>query len=131
MAGVREALLDTSVLVAHLRERMDLADHAEEGTNWYLSVISQGELIEGVLTSSQSNTNEVKLRALLSGMGILPATEETAECYARIASYLKSRGTMIPQNDMWIAACALEHDLPLATRDAHFQRVKDLQVLMW
>jgi tRNA(fMet)-specific endonuclease VapC len=131
MLGVREALLDTSVLVAHIRNSLNLTDYAQEGVNWYLSVISQGELVQGVLTSSQAKINDARLRRLLSEMGILPVTEETAERYASIASQLAGRGATIPQNDMWIAACALEHDLPLATSDAHFQRVKDLQVLMW
>jgi tRNA(fMet)-specific endonuclease VapC len=75
--------------------------------------------------------NEQKVRKLLDTFGILAVTEDYAENYAQIAADLESRGSLIPQNDMWIAACALEHNLPVATRDIHFQRVKGLQVLMW
>jgi tRNA(fMet)-specific endonuclease VapC len=131
MAAIREALLDSSVLIAHIRNVLDLAHHTEEGTNWYVSVIAQGELKQGILTSAHSKANGAKLQTLLASMSILPVSEETADRYAQIASHLESRGAIIPQNDMWIAACAIEHHLPLATRDAHFQRVKDLQVLMW
>jgi len=33
---------------------------------------------------------------------------------------------MVPINDIWIAAIALENDLTLVTRDAHFQRFPQL-----
>jgi tRNA(fMet)-specific endonuclease VapC len=38
---------------------------------------------------------------------------------------------MIPENDIWIAAVALECDMPLATLDAHFRRVEGLTVIQW
>lgn len=33
---------------------------------------------------------------------------------------------MIPTNDIWVAALALEHDLPLYALDEHFERVAGL-----
>jgi predicted nucleic acid-binding protein len=40
------------------------------------------------------------------------------------------RGTLIGSNDLWIAATALEHSLPLVTRDIdHFRRIPDLQLI--
>lgn len=35
---------------------------------------------------------------------------------------------MIPTNDLWIAATAAEHGLPLLTRDAHFQGLPGVEV---
>ena len=55
----------------------------------------------------------------------MPA-RETAEHYARLFVQLKRAGTPIPDDDLWIAALALEHDLPLITRDQHFERVPQL-----
>ena len=37
----------------------------------------------------------------------------------------------IPENDVWIAASAIEHDLPLLTRARHFRNVNGLKVLTW
>jgi tRNA(fMet)-specific endonuclease VapC len=51
---------------------------------------------------------------------------ETAEQYARLFVQLKRAGTPIPDNDLWIAALALEHDLMLITRDRHFQHIPQL-----
>jgi len=55
----------------------------------------------------------------------LPA-RETAEHYARIFVQLKRAGTPVPDNDLWIAAIALEFDLTLITRDRHFERIPQL-----
>jgi predicted nucleic acid-binding protein len=51
--------------------------------------------------------------------------------YGQVKATLAKAGTPIPQNDIWIAAAALEHDLPVATRDAHFSKVPDLLILNW
>lgn len=37
----------------------------------------------------------------------------------------------IPENDIWIAAVALQHGWPLATRDEHFGRITGLEILFW
>jgi tRNA(fMet)-specific endonuclease VapC len=57
--------------------------------------------------------------------------DATAEIYANLAAELERKGTPIPENDIWIAAVSLELDMPLATRDAHFERVAGLAVLRW
>ena len=44
---------------------------------------------------------------------------------------LAKAGTPIPENDIWIAAVAQEHGLPLAARDQHFNQIAGLQVLQW
>jgi predicted nucleic acid-binding protein len=56
---------------------------------------------------------------------LLPA-RQTAEHYARLFVQLKRAGTPIPDNDIWIAALALEHDLLLITRNRHFEHVPQL-----
>lgn len=44
---------------------------------------------------------------------------------------LKRKGKPIPENDVWIAACALQHDLILVTRDGHFEYVEGLRFESW
>jgi tRNA(fMet)-specific endonuclease VapC len=44
---------------------------------------------------------------------------------------LKRHGKPIPENDLWIAAICVEHDLPLATVDSHFDYVEGLHVYSW
>jgi tRNA(fMet)-specific endonuclease VapC len=51
---------------------------------------------------------------------------ETADHFAKLFVQLKLAGTPLPDNDMWIGALALEHDLTLITRDQHFDRIPQL-----
>jgi predicted nucleic acid-binding protein len=44
---------------------------------------------------------------------------------------LSTEGKNIPTNDVWVAALAREHRLPLAAQDEHFSRVPDLNIVRW
>ena len=90
-----------------------------------------GELYKGALKSNHPEINRLKIDEFLRVAAVLYPDAATAEAYARIANTLEARGTLIPQNDIWISAVAIEADLPLATRDEHFQRVEELLVLLW
>ena len=50
----------------------------------------------------------------------------TTHDYARLFRQLRAAGTPIPTNDLWIAALAAQHDLPLFTRDGHFDYLPQL-----
>lgn len=54
-----------------------------------------------------------------------------AEHFGRISAELSTAGQGILVNDIWIAALAREHQLPLATHDAHFNRVDGIRILQW
>jgi tRNA(fMet)-specific endonuclease VapC len=58
-------------------------------------------------------------------------TADTAVTYAALRVALRQLGRPIPANDAWIAALALEHRLPVLSRDAHFDSVPDLQRTSW
>ena len=54
-------------------------------------------------------------------------TAETNIVYAGLRGALKPRGRLIPANDAWIAALAMEHGLSLLSRDTHFDVVRGLR----
>jgi tRNA(fMet)-specific endonuclease VapC len=62
---------------------------------------------------------------------LLLCDEQTARQYGRISQQLRKKGRPIPQNDMWIAALALQHGLTLVTRDAHFSHIDGLLLQDW
>ena len=64
-------------------------------------------------------------------MTILSADETTADIYSDIKHDLAGRGQMVPDNDIWIAATAMQYGLTLASRDAHFTRVAGLAQEQW
>jgi len=74
------------------------------------------------------NGVESPLDRLTSLTGVREIDLITALRYATIRSDLRSKGQLIPDNDLWIAATALAHDLTLATGDRHFERVPGLKL---
>ncbi len=60
---------------------------------------------------------------------MLPPTPDICWQYGRISRHLKDNGQLIGTNDLWIAATAVVHGMPLVTRNvAHFRRVPDLEI---
>ena len=62
---------------------------------------------------------------------LLGASAETAVHYAAIRKEVKEAGTPIPWHDLWIAAQARQHSLPVLSRDAHFDFVRGLTRITW
>lgn len=107
---------------AGLAERLGFCDEV------WIPLIVLAELKAGFYGGERTNNNEVLLQKLLAkpNVGILLPTRETVEHYARLFVQLKRAGTPVPDNDLWIAALALQHDLILVTRDQHFQHIPQL-----
>jgi len=59
---------------------------------------------------------------------LMKPDEKTAQLYADVFGDLRRRGTPIPTNDLWIAALARQHRLPLLSFDAHFRAVQGLEL---
>lgn len=57
------------------------------------------------------------------GVRTVHSTDSTAHHYAALFAQLRRKGTPIPTNDIWIAALAIEHNLVLYSRDAHFDHI--------
>ena len=128
---IGDLVLDTSVVIAALRRVPGIEEKLEEAERLWLPIIALGELELGVELASNVRAHRSALDAFLSAMILLPLTAETSRHYGRIKGSLVRTGTPIPENDLWIAAVAMEHDWPLATRDDHFNRVTGLLVRDW
>ena len=91
----------------------------------WIPLFALGEIKAGFQGGTQQRRNEGLLNRLLAKptVGVLLPSRETADNYARIFVQLKRAGTPVPDNDLWIAAMVLEHDLVLITRDRHFERI--------
>jgi len=120
--------LDTNRLTDLFQGDAELADRLGECDEVWIPLIVLAEMKAGFLGGSQQYRNETLLQTFLGKptVGILLPARETAEQYARLFVQLKRAGTPIPDNDLWIAALVLEHDLQLITRDRQFERVPQL-----
>ncbi len=126
-----DVLLDTTVAVAHLRGIAAVSQRLAEARVRYLPTVALGELHYGIQCSTKAEENLRQLARWLHVTVLVPVGVATAERYGALKQQLALAGTPIPENDLWIAAVALEHGLPLATRDDHFNRVPALTVLDW
>ena len=123
-------LLDSSVVIPHLRGRLNLNEYTG-GEPLFVPLTVLGELYKGVFKSNQPQRNRTLLEDYLQSVAVLHPDTATAVHYAQISADLERKGTPIPENDIWIAAMAIECAMPLATRDAHFELIEGLQILRW
>jgi predicted nucleic acid-binding protein len=121
--------LDTHRLVDLLRGDARLAGWLGTCDEVWIPLVVLGEIQAGFYGGTQQTHNQALLQALLAKatVAILLPARETAEQYARLFVQLKRAGTPVPDNGLWIAALALQHDLVLITRDQHFQYIPQLQ----
>jgi len=132
MGGTGSVVLDTSVVVDYLRKLdLKLIRELEEAEDLYLPLVVLGELLYGAYKSNQREQTLADVKRFTGVCTLLVPDETTADLYGQIKASLARQGTPIPQNDIWIAALSLEHQFPLATRDAHFLKVSGLIVLNW
>jgi tRNA(fMet)-specific endonuclease VapC len=94
-------------------------------------VIVLGEFRYGITHSRRHREYEAWLEQYLPAFRVLEVSAETAQEYARLRSELRHLGRPIPANDIWIAALCRQHDLPLLSRDVHFDNVKRLRRQAW
>lgn len=124
MAG--SYLLDTDIAIEVLRGDRELWERIRAKPEIYLSVVVLGELYYGARGSGRPVKNAERVDELKGRVTVLGCDEETARVYGELKARLKVRGRMIPSNDLWIAASALQHDLVLVSRDAHYDAVEGL-----
>ena len=60
---------------------------------------------------------------------LLSADEGTTFIYANLFRQLRTQGTPIPTNDLWIAALTIQHGLLLFSRDTHFNRLPQIPIV--
>jgi tRNA(fMet)-specific endonuclease VapC len=123
--------LDTNVYSAHYKaDPVAVALVAAVAQIW-LPAIVVGELRAGFLNGSKSAANELHLQEFLAlpYLAVANVTEVTSRHFAKVSQQLRRDGRPIPTNDIWIAATAMEHGIPLFTHDKHFCNVIGLQVV--
>ncbi len=97
-----------------------------------ISAITKSELMYGVEVSPRRQQDEAALNAFLRYVEVLDFPDEAAPHYAKIRADLKTRGTMIGANDLFIAVHARSLGLTLVTNNtSEFGRVSKLAIENW
>lgn len=123
--------LDTNAYSEFMRGRAAAVTLIEAADQIWMPFVVLGELHAGFLKGSRTAANQAELAEFLASpyVAIAGAGDATARIYARLFDALRRRGTPIPANDLWVAACALEQSAALVTYDAHFAAIEGLKVV--
>jgi len=115
--------LDTSAY-SNFKRGDERAKELIDGAEWIgLPVIVVGELWTGFVLGRRREENARELEEFIAN----PVVEElavgfqAARIYGEIVADLRSAGTPVPTNDIWIAAVAARAGATVLTYDDHFE----------
>lgn len=96
-----------------------------------LSATVLDELLAGFSNGKQADVNRRELQEFISDPNVifLSVNAQTAIEYSKIYRQLRTKGTPIPTNDMWIAAIASQLDMAVFSDDAHFSTIEGLRIV--
>ncbi len=124
-------ILDTNALSALADGDERLAARLGSTPEPAIPVIVLGEYFYGIRLSRHRGSYESWLNENLPDFAVLPVDAGTAAAYAGLRGELRALGRPIPENDLWIAALAIQHDLPVLSLDRHFSLVPNLRHFRW
>lgn len=124
-------LLDTNFLVGLWRQPRNgpearfLGAHADSVLA--LPWIAKGEFLAGAVIAGH---DAATVQRFLAPYPLTLAGDDTLVIYARLYATLRKARATVGINDLWIAASAIEHQLPLLTRNVReLSRVAELEVV--
>ena len=120
------AVLDTSVFIAAESGRaLNEELLPDEGA---VSVVTLAELHAGVLAARDTDTRARRMATLdaLGDVEVLPVDIEVARVWARLRVSVAEAGRRINVNDLWIAATAARHRLPIVSQNDDFHAVEGM-----
>ena len=124
-------LLDTNIVIAIFANDATVIAQLAQATEVFVPSIVLGELFYGARKSNQAHANIARIEEFATEAVILPCDAATGAEYGRVKNDLRIRGRPIPENDIWIAAIAMQHGLTVVSRDGHFDEVSNLAVTTW
>jgi len=120
-------LIDTDYVADYLKGRSDalllLRDLPREQIA--ISVITFGEVTEGIIFGRDRQRHEQGFRQFLQIADVVPLSRATMRRFAQIRGALRAQGDLIPDMDLLIGATAIATNRALVTRNLrHFSRMQ-------
>jgi tRNA(fMet)-specific endonuclease VapC len=122
-------LIDTSIIIDYLRKKNKKKSRFYKSVGNYTLFVSTITLFE-LFAGARDERKRQDIDNILEYVKILPFTKNTAKKSGEIHQSLKDKNKLIEIKDLFIAATALSHNLPLMTLNVkHFDRIEELNVL--
>ena len=107
MAEQIDFIADTSAIIGVLRRQAEVEEKVR-GKNFAITFVTLAELSLGVLKAARPDAAWSRITDVIKDCQMIQVSTMTPAIYARIYFDLEQRGAMIPINDIWIAALAIE-----------------------
>lgn len=125
-------LIDTDIIIYWLKGSHPQLNEKFGDNNIFISSISVAELYFGAYNSMRMDENLKLVKELTSEINILNFDQNAGEYFGKIKASLKSKGQIIDDSDLFIAATAISNELILVTNnEKHFQRIENLNIQNW
>ena len=124
-------LLDTNIVIALFANDASVMESLTKAEEVFIPSVVIGELFYGAHKSARAKDNLARIDEFASSNLVLGCDMETARIYGDVKNALRIKGHPIPENDIWIAAIAIQHNLTLVSRDRHFNEIESLNVVIW
>ena len=122
-----KTLVDTTIWIEFFRSRSKMADHLEMLLKENL-VLTCGIVMFEILQGIKSEDEKNEVLGVLSGLPYVEMMEKTWQKAAELSVALKKGGVNLPLSDIFIAAIAIENELPVFTLDKHFEQIPNLKL---
>lgn len=124
------ACLDTSAWVWFRKNEPEIVSRIQRAKAIYVPATAIGELEAAFLRGNRARENQLVLDAFLDEALVheVAIDRKIARRYGALFAKLRTQGTPIPINDVWIAAVSIEVGARLLTFDRDFERVPGLEV---
>lgn len=119
--------IDTNIAIDILNGNTKILDFLDGYESIVLPIPVIGELRFGAYHSAKKSDNLVTIDALEMRCETIEIGSSVADYYGSIKASLAKKGTPIPENDIWIAACCFSIDAPLFSYDEHFKEILHLK----
>lgn len=124
-------LLDTNAVVALFRRDAGVQLRLAGAAEVFVPIIVLGELHYGAAHSARAAENHAQVDQFAAASSILLCDLVTARRYGQLKQGLSRKGRPIPENDIWIAALAMQYSLTVVSLDKHFGEVDGLSIEAW
>ena len=121
-------VFDTNIIIDLFKKNQQVRNVVARTDAVCIPLIVLGELRLGARRSLERSVKEKEIADFMATSVLLLLNEHTTNLYADLKAALLEKGRPIPENDIWIAAIAVQQNLPLYTHDEHFREVDGLQL---